>query len=308
MNSIRSNASSYHDGSEDSNMPEHSFAVNLNDDRWQFNDRVYNFLGARFMALDMDQTVTQIERRTLKDSFEYLVTPNVDHLVRMWKQPDIYFDLYDGAWLSVCDSRILEILAKISGRPLSPVPGSDLTANLFENYIKADETVNVIGGDENIIAIMKDKFGLTKLNWHNPPMGLKSKPDEIAKCAKFIEDNPARYTFICVGSPQQELVARACVARGKAVGLGLCVGASLEFLTGRVKRAPKWMQKSRLEWLHRLLSEPKRMWKRYLVEGPKIFYIWLKWSLGARPSHVNSKADTNRIELKSGPASSSPAE
>ena len=110
-------------------------------------------------------------------------------------------------------------------------------------------------------------------------MGLRHKPDEIAKTAEFIAAHPSRYVFICVGSPQQELVAKAALERDDCVGLGLCVGASLDFLTGRVKRAPKWMQSARLEWLHRLGSEPGRLWKRYLIEGPKVFGIWLRWSL-----------------------------
>jgi exopolysaccharide biosynthesis WecB/TagA/CpsF family protein len=89
--------------------------------------------------------------------------------------------------------------------------------------------------------------------------------------------NPARFVFLCVGAPQQEMVAKAILDRGDARGVGLCVGASLEFLTGRVARAPLWMQRARLEWLHRLASEPRRLGRRYLIEGPKILAIWLAW-------------------------------
>jgi len=202
--------------------------------------------------------------------------------VRLWRETKTYKPLYDGAGLSVCDSRILEILAKFSGIPLSPVPGSDLTAQLFKHEIKPDEPVNVIGGDGEIINDLRENFKLTQLNHHEPPWGLKNKPEAIAAAAEFVAANPARFTFICVGSPQQEMVAQACEARGDCRGTGLCVGASLEFLTGRIKRAPLWMQKARLEWLHRLASEPKRLWKRYLLDGPKIFWIWLRWTCGKR--------------------------
>ena len=212
------------------------------------------------------------------------MTPNVDHVVRLNKDPKTYGPLYGGSWLSVCDSRILELLAKFTGLPLKAVPGSDLTAQLFDNVIRQDETVNVIGGDEDVIAKVKARYGLTALNHHQPPMGLRNKPDAVAKAAAFIADNPARYTFICVGSPQQEMVAVAVQQRGDCAGLGLCVGASLDFLAGKVNRAPKWMQNARLEWLFRLASEPGRMWKRYLIEGPKIFWIWAKWVLGGRKS------------------------
>ena len=240
------------------------------------------FLGTNFMPLTLEQTQSLVAKRDPSEPFKYVVTPNVDHIVRLWKETKTYKPLYDGAWLSVCDSRILEILSKLSRQQLSPVPGSDLTARLLHHEIKPDEPVNVIGGDDEIIATMRRDFDLTNLNQHEPPWGLKNKPDAIEACAEFVAQNPARFTFICVGSPQQEMVAQACEARGDCVGLGLCVGASLEFLTGRVKRAPLWMQKARIEWLHRLASEPKRLWKRYLVEGPKIFGIWLRWSLGKR--------------------------
>ena len=67
---------------------------------------------------------------------------------------------------------------------------------------------------------------------------------------------------------------------GGAVGVGLCIGASLDFLTGRKARAPLWMRKASLEWLHRLLSEPRRLWRRYLVEGPRIFVLTMRWRRG----------------------------
>ena len=219
---------------------------------------------------------------TLNHGFRFIVTPNVDHLVRVSKEPDVFNPLYEASWLSVCDSRILELLAKFSGIPLKAVPGSDLTQQLFDNVITKDDPITVIGADKEIIETVKSLYGLDKINHYEPPFGLRHKPDEVAKTAEFIAKNPARYVFICVGSPQQEMVAKACLDRGDCVGLGLCVGASLDFLSGRTKRAPKWMQNARIEWLHRLASEPKRLWKRYLIDGPKIFWLWIKWSFSRK--------------------------
>ena len=237
------------------------------------------FCGVRFDDLDAAQTLEQCANITLKDPFRFIVTPNVDHVVRLNKDPEIFKPLYSAAWLSVCDSRILQLLAKISGLKLHAVPGSDLTANLFETVIDKDEPINVIGGDDDVINKVIARYGLTNMQHHQPPMGLRSNPLAVAAAAQFIANHPARFTFICVGSPQQEMVAIKALEIGTAKGLGLCVGASLDFLAGKVKRAPAWMQKTRLEWLYRLASEPRRMWKRYLVEGPKIFIIWAKWAL-----------------------------
>ncbi len=235
------------------------------------------FCGVRFDNLDAAATLKCCADITTSDEFRFIVTPNVDHVVRLNQEPDIFEPLYAAAWLSVCDSRILQLLAKISGPKLHVVPGSDLTASLFSDVIDPNEPINVIGGDDDVITKVTKRFGLTHMQHHQPPMGLRKNPKAVAAAAKFIADNPARFTFICVGSPQQEMVAKAALESGDAVGLGLCVGASLDFLAGKIKRAPAWMQKARLEWLYRLASEPKRMWRRYLVEGPKIFFIWAKW-------------------------------
>jgi exopolysaccharide biosynthesis WecB/TagA/CpsF family protein len=249
---------------------------------WRVNPRSYEFIGATFDPLTPLQTLERAKWMTLSHGFRFIVTPNVDHLVRVAKEPEIFNPLYEASWLSVCDSRILELLAKISGIPLRAVPGSDLTQQLFDNVITRDDTITVIGADTEIIETVKKLYGFDKINHYEPPFGLRHKPDEVAKTAEFIARNPARYVFICVGSPQQEMIAKACLDRGDCVGLGLCVGASLDFLSGRTKRAPKWMQKMRMEWLFRLASEPKRLWKRYLLEGPKIFWLWIKWTLAQK--------------------------
>lgn len=254
---------------------------------WRVNQRSYEFLGVTFDPLTPIQTLARAKWITPQHGFRYIVTPNVDHIVRFSKQVEIFEPLYAASWLSVCDSRILEALAKISGIPLCAVPGSDLTEQLFDNVITANDPITVIGADKEIIEGLKQRYGLTKIHHYEPPMGLRHKPDDVTACADFVAKHPARYVFICVGSPQQEMVAKACLDHGECVGLGLCVGASLEFLTGRVKRAPQWMQRTRLEWLFRLLNEPRRLWRRYLIEGPVIFWLWLRWSLKRR-SHKPS--------------------
>ena len=244
---------------------------------WRVNPRKYEFLGAEFHPLDPVQTLSRAKWMTEKTPFRYIVTPNVDHIVRLTKEPDVYKPLYEAAWLSVCDSRILELMANASDIPLRAVPGSDLTQQIFDNILTKGDDITVIGADAEIIDIIKDKYEVGDIYHHEPPMGLRKKPEAVAECARFIKDHPSRYVFICVGSPQQEMVAKAAAELDGTFGLGLCVGASLDFLAGRTKRAPKWMQQARLEWLFRLASEPKRLWRRYLIEGPKIFLIWQKW-------------------------------
>ncbi len=234
------------------------------------------FLNSAFDRIGFDTAVERITERDRQKPFAFVVTPNVDHLVRL-RRDGVLATLYAQAWLTVCDSRVLELIAALSGESVDVTPGSDLTARLFDTVIEPSETITIIGGSQAVIDGLQSRYGLTDIRWHEPPMGLRNDPEAIADCAEFVAQNPARFVFLCVGSPQQELVAEACLERGDCTGVGLCVGASLDFLSGQAKRAPKWIQRARLEWLHRLAEEPKRMWKRYLVEGPKVAFLWWEW-------------------------------
>lgn len=259
----------------DAKSSEFSFRVVVDNDRRR-NARHIWFLNTAFDNLDFETAKKRLVERDPSAPFAYMVTPNVDHLVRM-RRDSAFSPLYAQAWMTLCDSRVLELMAGVSDQPVNVAPGSDLTGELFETEIKPHEPVVIIGGDQQVIDGMKIRYGLTNIRWYSPPMGLRNKPEEIAKCASFIACNPARFYFLCVGSPQQEMIAAACLDRGDCTGIGLCVGASLDFLSGKTQRAPIWMRNLRLEWLHRLCDSPHRMWKRYLVDGPKVAYLYWEW-------------------------------
>ncbi len=255
------------------------------------NRRHLWFLNATFDRINFDQTVARIAERSADAPFRYIVTPNVDHLVRLRAEPGWVHLLYAQAWLTVCDSRVLELLASFSGEQIDVTPGSDLTAYVFAHIIAPDDPITIIGADEGIVEKLKNRFSLRDVRVHQPPMGLRHKPDAIEACAHFIAKNPSRFVFLCVGSPQQEMIAKACLDRGDCTGVGLCVGASLDFLAGKTRRAPVWMQKWRLEWLHRLATEPKRMWRRYLVDGPKVLLLWWQWRAARAKLHSIEKPE-----------------
>ena len=234
------------------------------------------FLNSAFDKIGLDTALRRITERDPASPFAFVVTPNVDHLVRL-EHDTVLATLYAQAWLTVCDSRILELIGRMSGERIDIAPGSDLTARLFDTAIDPDEPLTIIGGNRAVIDAVTARYGLKDVRWHEPPMGLRNNPEAVAECAKFVAENPSRFVLICVGSPQQEMIAEACLDRGDCTGVGLCVGASLDFLGGKARRAPVWVQRARLEWLHRLAQEPGRMWRRYLVEGPKVFLLWRRW-------------------------------
>ena len=161
----------------------------------------------------------------------------------------------------------------MKGIDLPIVPGSTLTAQLFDTVITAGDRIAIVGGDDTIIPALKSRYPGVDFVQHIPPMGLRRDRTAQYEAAAFIAATKARFTFIAVGSPQQELIARIVAERGDATGIGLCIGVSIEFLIGKVQRAPVWMQKAGIEWSHRLLTDPKRLWRRYLIDGPRIFLI-----------------------------------
>lgn len=236
-----------------------------------------NFLGFDFSGLDLAAALDAVAARaSLGAAFTYVVTPNVDHVVGLASEPG-RAALYQHAWMTLNDSTILKRLGARAGLALPVATGADLAEALFDDVIDRREPITVIGGDKEMIEALKRRYTLTDVRWHRAPMGLKQKPDAIVRAAAFAAAQPSRFTFICVGAPQQELIAYAISQRGDARGVGLCVGAALEFLSGRTQRAPLWMRSCGLEWLHRLMSEPGRLWKRYLVTGPKVFSLFAAW-------------------------------
>lgn len=235
------------------------------------------FLELAFTTIDLDGAVEAIARRAASAPFTYVVTPNVDHVVRLQLQRSDLWPAYRGAWMTFCDSRILARLAHTVGRELPVVTGSDLTAALFERGVAAQGPVAILGGSTAKVAEIARRYGLCDVRHYNPPMGFIHDPRELARAVRFVVEAKARFTFLAVGSPQQEIVARQVAKARGACGIGLCVGASLEFLTGEQRRAPAMVQQMALEWLFRLCSNPQRLWRRYLIEGPQIFRIHQTW-------------------------------
>ena len=256
------------------------------------------FLGIKFDQLEQSEAVKLVARLGRAPSFAYVVTPNVDHLVRLHSPaPDpALWQAYRSAALCLCDSRIIRFLARKSGIPLSLVPGSDLTVELLEDNRFELNSIAVIGGDRDLLEILAARYPARQWHHHMPPMGVRRDHQAQTAIIDFVEESTAGVYFFAIGSPQSELLCAEVCRRGKASGIALCIGASLEFLAGTKKRAPRWMQKLALEWLYRLLTEPRRLSRRYLIEGPTIFRIWRRYRLS--PDHGSGECDSSSPDAK----------
>lgn len=235
------------------------------------------FIDMAFTADDHSHVIDAIRARDPDAPFAYVVTPNVDHIVRLQRSRSDLWPAYRGAWMTLCDSRILARLANRSGFPLPVLPGSDLTVRMIKTVIGRDDRIAVIGGSEACVAALSDRYGLRAVAHHEPPMGFINDPSAVERAARFAINARARYHFFAVGSPQQEMLAYRIARMGGANGIGFCVGASFDFLTGAQSRAPASMQRLSMEWLYRLGRDPRRLWRRYLVDGPEIFGIARDW-------------------------------
>jgi len=227
------------------------------------------------------------------DRFGYVVTPNVDHLVRFHDEPS-FRSFYADASYVLLDSRFLSYVFRIvKSIRVRVCTGSDLTAQLFTRVIAPEDRIVLVGGDAEQARKLRELYGLQSLHHLNPPMGFIHDRAEVEKCVQFVEAcSPFRFCFLAVGAPRQELLAQTLKSRGIAKGMALCIGASINFLTGVERRAPTWMQRCGMEWLYRLANDPSRLARRYLVRGPRVFSLVPLTDVDVRPRPSGASVST----------------
>lgn len=233
-------------------------------------------LGIPFALLNLAEVAAAVADRPPDAPFAYICTPNAVHVVNVDRGEPRFVEGVTGAWLRICDSRVVQRLARVMfGIQLPLAPGSDLTQLLVRDIITPDDPVTVIGGSPELVERLRTQYGMRQIAQHVPPFGFAADSAQMQACVDFVIAHPARYVFLACGAPQSELLGLRIRTHGGATGLGLCVGASLLFVTGLAKRAPLAWQRLGLEWLHRLIQEPGRMSRR-LVDGqlPLLAVAW----------------------------------
>jgi N-acetylglucosaminyldiphosphoundecaprenol N-acetyl-beta-D-mannosaminyltransferase len=235
-----------------------------------------------FDDLDLPKAAAWIAGRAADAPFGYVVTPNADHLVRINRDPALRA-LYRGAALCLLDSRVVAGLARRLGLAVpAVVTGSDLTACLLAHHVKAGERITIVGLSPEWLPALIARCGLVPPAHYDPPMGFDRDPAAFAETIAFVRANPARLIFFAVGSPRQEQLAAALAASGDVTGTGLCIGASLEFLAGACRRAPRMLQRLGLEWLFRFACSPRRLFRRYVIDSPVVIALLVRQRLSGR--------------------------
>jgi N-acetylglucosaminyldiphosphoundecaprenol N-acetyl-beta-D-mannosaminyltransferase len=227
-------------------------------------------LGLEFDDMDVDTVVAQLLARPPDAPFGYVVTPNADHFARLRRIPNLAV-VYQAAMLCLLDSQLIGHVARLLrlARP-RVVTGAALTTKLLERL--DGQRVAVIGLRRAEMVFLRIRYPAIEFIHHSPPMGLLQDPVAFRRARDFGAAAGTQFIFIALGSPVQELLAYAIVARRSATGIGLCIGAALQFRAGFVRRAPVWMQRAGLEWLHRFAQEPGRLATRYLWYDPRVLF------------------------------------
>lgn len=224
------------------------------------------FAGLRFTPMTVEASVEALARRDGTAPFTAFVTPNAEHAALRRRNAE-FRACGETCWISTNDSRILRLAGRLAGIELEFAPGAYVVDRLFREIIARDEPITIIGCTEDIVERLRLQFGLTRIQHHNPPMGMIRNDAAVSAAIDYIAAHPARFVFVAMGPPQSEQFCQRVIADGQSVGIGLCIGSSLAVLTGQSDPAPDFMEHTGFVWLYRLVREPKRLWKRYLVRG-----------------------------------------
>lgn len=228
--------------------------------------------GIDFACVTEEQAVEWVCARASSHTGAFIVTANLDHLRRCCVD-ETYRQLVKEADLVVADGMPLIWASRVQGAPLLPerVAGSSMTVALCERAAETGLSVFLLGGDEGVakqastrLVEQHPKIGIA--GTYCPPFGFEHNESQMAEIQMRLREAQPDLVLVALGSPKQEkLIREIRSVCPQACWIG--VGISLSFITGDVKRAPEWVQRVGLEWMHRLLQEPRRLFRRYVIQG-----------------------------------------
>ena len=235
--------------------------------------------GMTINNLSLDELLETIAGRIEAREPGYILTPNVDHVIDFQHHEEFRAAYHHGT-LAIADGTLLVWASHLLGKPIQrKISGSDLIYWLTEYAAEKGYSIFFMGAAEGVAAeaaeILAAKYpGLKIAGTYCPPMGFDKDPDEDAKVVAAVRDAKPDICYVALGAPKQDLWSYHH-HRETGVPIHIGVGASFDFVTGKLQRAPKWMCDYGLEWAWRMVQEPRRLGHRYLI---KDFEFWpLLW-------------------------------
>ena len=237
------------------------------------------FLNTEIDNLTMNEALDKIDKFIINRKPSYVVTPNVDHIVKLDNDEE-FKAVYKDADLILTDGMPLIWISKFKGTPIKEkVSGSDLFPKICELSAQKGYRIFLLGAAEGVAAKAAERLqnkyvDLKIVGTYSPKYGFERDEREIEKIINIIKLSKPDILAVGLGAPKQEKFIYEFKDKLN-VPVSLAIGASIDFEAGNIERAPEWMQKCGLEWFYRLCKEPRRMYKSYLIDDIKILKLAL---------------------------------
>jgi N-acetylglucosaminyldiphosphoundecaprenol N-acetyl-beta-D-mannosaminyltransferase len=242
-----------------------------------------NILGVNVSVIHMDDAVRQIADWVQNKKAAYVCVTPAHAVMECVNHPELK-RIYNESGLTTPDGMAIVWLLKMAGhKQVSRVYGPDLLQAVckasFDQKAKHFFYGGAPGVAEDLVTYLKkDNPYLVVAGLYSPPFRDLSTEEENQVLAMF-KDSAADIIWVGLGSPRQEVWMAEHVGATTAVLIG--VGAAFDFLSGHKKQAPRWIQRSGLEWFFRLCSEPGRLWRRY-IQYPRFLWLIFLQKMGLR--------------------------
>jgi N-acetylglucosaminyldiphosphoundecaprenol N-acetyl-beta-D-mannosaminyltransferase len=237
---------------------------------WRGSGHRPSVAGLEFHPLSEDQVVARIVGDLEEGQGGLVVTANIDICRQVHRDPAAR-DLISSASLVLADGMPLVWAARLRGDSLpGRVAGSSLIFSLSAAASGQGKAIYLLGGEPGVperaaVELERRYPGLLVAGTDAPPVGFDRRPDELAAVRTRLEQAQPDIVYVGLGFPKQDQVI-AALAPGLPAAWFIGCGAAIPFAAGTLTRAPHWMQRLGLEWAHRLISEPRRLFRRYLVD------------------------------------------
>lgn len=237
--------------------------------------RTCNFGPLAIDAVCLDEAVQQILAIVDAGHGGAVFTPNVDHVVRVHRDPE-FRDSYTQASLLLADGMPLVWVSRLLRRPLPErVAGADILQPLLTALAEREAKVGFLGGRVGVAERLRERLDPRLSVWFGPPTRALQDVAAIDAAMREASEQALDLLVVSLVSPQQEHTCARWLTRiAPTVTIGL--GSAPDQLAGLVKRAPPALRANGLEWMYRLATEPRRLWRRYLIDGAYFVPIILK--------------------------------
>ena len=234
-------------------------------------------IGVPISAVNMDSCVQNIFDYWKEAKDNYICVSNVHTTVMAHDNPS-YFEVQKSSFLSIPDGKPLSVLGKKEYPEMNRVTGPDLMRRMFKES-KARKLRHFFYGNtqknlDKLLVRLKQNYPWLEIAGGEPSVFRDMTSAEEQQLADQINATNSDFVWVALGAPRQEFFCARM--KGKIHGLMVGVGGAFNVLAGIVPEAPRWMQDHSLEWLYRLMQEPKRLFKRYLVTNTKFIYLYAK--------------------------------